>query len=182
VPLGWALTNVTSNASDWHRTDDTAQVILQPGEIVNFYFTDKQINLGSVTLVKNGITSVQNPPQTFAFSTNLSPSDVILTATGQQTFTNLFAGTYTIKELVPTGWDLTKVTIIDQNTGQPVGDVQGAMATINLTTNENVVVTYYSGPRKLDHQLTVQRYGGRLRDRFLSSPARLALCRLLPSL
>src|SRR5206468_2572801 len=59
--------------------------------------------------------------------------------TGQSALTGLRPGTYTISEVVPPGWTLTRAVCND-----PTGDttIVGGTATVKLAAGENVTCTY----------------------------------------
>lgn len=98
--------------------------------------TNTRINNATLTIVKNAIP---NDPQDFSFTTtgtglsNFSlDDDSDPTLSNTITFNNLASGTYSVTEVVPSGWTQTSATCTD---GSPVN-------AINLSAGENVTCTF----------------------------------------
>ncbi len=95
---------------------------------------------GSITVNKTAVGG----DGTFAFSTSagIAPFSIITSGgAGQSVITGLAAGTYTITEAVPAGWNLTALTCTDPTTDTTFDLATGA-ATIHLASGESVVCNY----------------------------------------
>jgi hypothetical protein len=99
--------------------------------------------LGTITVVKY---AAPNDPQAFQFKGSPVIGDFTLYDDGisdpdptpnSQTFEELLPGTYSIEEIVPSGWDLTSAVCSD---GSPVN-------AIDLSPGETAVVTYTNTKR-----------------------------------
>jgi uncharacterized repeat protein (TIGR01451 family) len=67
--------------------------------------------------------------------------------TGQQNFTNLAAGSYTVTEsTLPAGWDFSNLVCVDPTTNSSV-DLNARKATINLSAGETVTCTFTNTKR-----------------------------------
>jgi large repetitive protein len=130
---------------------------------------DNQMQANVVTAVPNGTLIIikdaqPNDAQDFNFSLSSSTIDqnFSLDDDNDPTLPNTTApqyslppGTYTVQEInIPTGWTLTKLVCVDPTSNS---SVSGAVATVNLVSNETVTCTYTDTkePDKLD--LTVSK-------------------------
>jgi hypothetical protein len=108
-------------------------------------------NCGSITIVKDAIPKSTTP---FPFSTTSSTTtplpatfSIVDSTPGNgtaQNYPNLFAGTYTVSELVPSGWNLTGLTCSVTGSGgsTTTTNLGTATASINLAATDNVTCTY----------------------------------------
>lgn len=115
---GWVNTGITcsdvvepdlSRKTTVDRAAVSATAHLRFGQSVDCTFTNTQIQPGSVTVHKKAVggddafpftATGPGVPTTFTISTSGNDH------TGSQTFTGLAAGTFTVAEQVPSGWDL----------------------------------------------------------------------------
>ena len=136
---GWVLTDITctdvvlsdpSRRSKVDRPHNQADARLNPGQALDCTFTNTQIQPGTLSIGKQAIGG----DAAFGFvatGSGLPPGFTITTTgpghAGSQQFTGLAAGTYTIAETVPSGWDIAV----------PVSCVvtDGSNSTITPTTN-----------------------------------------------
>ena len=115
----------------------TAQ--LRFGQSVDCTFTNTQVQAGSITVHKTAVGG----DGTFAFAatgTGVPPTFSISTSgadhTGSQAFAGLTAGTYTITETVPTGWDLAPppiVCTVTSGTNTTVAPTPGVPGGVTIT-------------------------------------------------
>ena len=98
-----------------NRADPSVTAHLRFGQSVDCTFTNTQVQAGSITVHKTAVGG----DGTFAFAATgagLPPTFSIATSgadhTGSQAFAGLTAGTYTITETVPAGWDLAPPPLV----------------------------------------------------------------------
>jgi hypothetical protein len=114
---------------------------------------------GNITVVKD---AVPDDPKNFAFTGSLSVSGFVLEDADpivddiddddglvdpprSQDFGPLVPRTYAIQELVPPGWDLTKIECIaDGDDPTPIGDVllSNALVTVELEQGQHITCTF----------------------------------------
>jgi Prealbumin-like fold domain len=148
LPEGWKFTNLTcveSKTLNSSNAGTTSTIVLDPGENVTCTYTNTE--LGSITVVK------QADPHgsTFFNFSGAAPFGNFSTAdTGfgnnSTIFPNLDAGTYTVYELIPYGWDLIGISSDDSDTTGSVDKATGR-STIELDPGEDVTVTYSNRER-----------------------------------
>ncbi len=117
VPAGWALAsagcvndNGGGTVGTWDNIDTISGIDLSPGDSVTCTFTNAAE--GSVTLVKNtvgGNGSFDFVTDVPGLGTNIQTTG----GTGSTSASNVPAGTYSIVETVPAGWQLTSATCSD---------------------------------------------------------------------
>jgi hypothetical protein len=69
----------------------------------------------------------------------MTPGGFSINDAGEQVFSNVPAGTYTVTEAVKSGWSLTDITCGDDNS---TGDVVTRAATVRLQAGETVICTF----------------------------------------
>lgn len=147
VPAGWTLTNIACVGGSVVYTgatgggtpafdpgDTTAEITLADGESSTCTYTD--VKQGSITVVKN----TQGGDGTFSF-TGTRPFQITTSAgTGQDstTYANLASGTYTITEVVPSGYRLTALTCSNGS----ATNLATATASVGVAAGENVTCTF----------------------------------------
>jgi len=125
IPAGWELT--TAICDDGSNAGD---IDLDPGETVTCSFVNT-LDVGQIMIHKIALGG----PGTFPFTGDLGDFNLVFPGNDWQTFSDLKPGTYTVTELVPSGWDLTDLDCID-----PTNDssVSGPTAVIDLGPGESV--------------------------------------------
>jgi hypothetical protein len=163
VPTGWRLANIAINdASGGSATNgNMATISLAEGETVTVTYTNEPVKTGRIILMVK--TSPDGVAGNFAFNLSYGAQigypDGLLLAQGQlidSGFKLQAPLSYSIKETVPDGWQLTKVEINVGNSGKPyVSSLTTppqpysnyptmTQATIGLGEGETVVVTFYN--------------------------------------
>ncbi len=138
VPAGWALSNLTivDPTGDSTSLDGTATLELAPGETIHVTFTDTQ--LGHIVVDK--VTNPAGDPTSFSFSTTgTGYAGFGLTDADTPNDQALLPGIYTVAELVPAGWALASIVIVD-----PSGNSTslGNTATLDLAAGETITITF----------------------------------------
>ena len=133
VPAGWDLTSATCDDGS-----PIGAIDLGPGETVTCTFNNT-IQRGNIIVKKE--TDPDGSTQSFDFTSSYAPGAFSLTD-GQQNDSGPLlptseAGTYSVSETVPAGWDLTSATCDD---GSPIG-------AINLQPDETVTCTFNNTQR-----------------------------------
>jgi hypothetical protein len=136
LPREWDLLNLACVDPSGGTTTSgtTATIALAAGENVTCTWTDAargQIQVSKTAVGGDG-TFPFTGPQNFQITTSGGPG-------GPYTLVNLAAGTYTITEVVPTGWDLTGIVCTDPSGGTTTS---GSTATIALAAGETVACTF----------------------------------------
>ncbi|HSN01709.1 MAG TPA: hypothetical protein VLS52_11930, partial [Rudaea sp.] len=99
-------------------------------------------NTQQASITINKATTGGDGTFNFTGSPNIAPFSITTSGgAGQSTITGLNAGTYSISEAVPAGWDLTNLTCVDPTSDTTVS-LANATATIALAAGENVSCTY----------------------------------------
>ena len=137
VPAGWILSNAIctndvggATVGVWDNVDTISGVDLSPGDSVTCTFTNQAV--GTVTLVKNTVGG----DGSFDFVTDVPGlGSNIQTAggTGQTSASNVPAGTYSIAETVPAGWQLDNATCSDGSPPDALILTQGETVTCTFT-------------------------------------------------
>jgi len=139
APAGYTIADPASQEveTDEDGCDHSAEVTF-----VNTLDVVEQPELGSITIIKNG---VPDGAQDFGFTTTgagLSSfsldDDADATLSNEQDFTDLAAGTYTVAESATAGWTLTSIVC---STGG-AADAATRTATITLVAGANVTCTF----------------------------------------
>jgi hypothetical protein len=152
VPAGWKLLSIVCDDTD--STGEVGQAvanyIVAAGETVTCVFTNQK--LSTIIIHKDAIP---DDPQDFTFNNNIpgcSPSfqlddDADGTLSNTQICDGtLDPGTYTVTEIVPSGWDLTNIVCSDPDNETTV-NLDTATATIDLDSNETVECTFTNTKR-----------------------------------
>jgi ribosomal protein L2 len=142
VPTGWSLSNVqfvTSDGSDTSSwTGSTATIDLDPGETITVRFHNTQ--LGQIIVEKQ--TLPDGSPQAFDFTPNYGSGFSL--SDGQTSNSGYLAsGSYTVSELVPTGWSLSNVEFVTSD-GSDSSSWTGSTATIDLDPGETITVRFHN--------------------------------------
>ncbi len=154
---GTDLSNYTSSASCVLRGTQTSVAAsinantwtianVANGQDIVCTITNTRVNNGSITIIKD---ASPNSAQDFAFTTtgtglssfNLD-DDSDNTLSNTKVFSSLSSGNYSITESATTGWSLSSLSCVDNTTQQAVGTLNGAVASIALTSGQNVTCTY----------------------------------------
>jgi predicted outer membrane repeat protein len=133
VPPGWDLTGIQCDDTDSSGDPDTATATfrLQPGETVTCTFTNTRP--GTIVVEKQTYPGGDSGP--FAFQGALTGS----LGDGDQLKTKVQPGTYTVREVVPGGWELTSVKCDDSNSR---GDRAQKKAVFKVAPGEKVTCTF----------------------------------------
>jgi Ca2+-binding RTX toxin-like protein len=142
VPAGWSLADiefVTSDGSDTSSwTGSTATIDLDPGETITVRFHNTQ--LGQIIVEKQ--TLPDGSPQAFDFTPNYGSGFSL--SDGQTSNSGYLAsGSYTVSELVPTGWSLSNVEFVTSD-GSDSSSWTGSTATIDLDPGETITVRFHN--------------------------------------
>jgi hypothetical protein len=140
----WTLVSAVCDNGDFSETT-TLGVNLKPGDDVTCTFTNA-LN-ASVSIVKDTVGG----DGSFDFETTLSGTGITSGRFGITTSNDSGAfvladpvspGTYTVKELVPPGWDLTSLRCEESKTQNSSTDLSTATATLLLEAGEVVTCTF----------------------------------------
>ena len=115
------------------------------------------VDNGRIEVIKDA-----NPPssQAFQFNATAPLGNFTLTDDGSSTtdsaeFTGLAAGTYTISEVVPTGWELDDVSCVDAVIRSEVPVVRGSNdVQVQLGADDDIVCTFRNEDIRTDLELT----------------------------
>ncbi len=129
---GWDLTSATCD--DQSPVD---AISLQPGETVTCTFTNTK--RGHIIIEKQ--TLPDGSEQSFGFDASYDEGGFSLTDGQQNDSGALAPGTYTVDEIVPTGWDLTSIVCDDENSG-PDGSLY-----VSLEPGETVTCVFTNTQR-----------------------------------
>ncbi|MBL7187982.1 MAG: tandem-95 repeat protein [Phycisphaerae bacterium] len=195
IPAGWSLTSATCDDGS-----DPSAIGLDPGETVTVLFINTQ-QRGTIVVEKQ--TDPDGAPDSFSFNGDVAGS----IKDGEQIVVgNLLPGTYTTRETVPAGWNLTSIVLDDDNSS---GDMSDGTATFRVEAGETVTavftntlvpqvdlvvsktdtpdpVTAGSGPGNLTHTVTVTNAGpsdasGVTLSETVSLPAGASIVSITPS-
>ncbi len=136
VPDGWTLVSATCDGG--HSPEN---IDLQAGETVTCTF-DNAIDRGTIVVEK--IADPSDSDQQFSFSSNFA-GDFTIGAGGSLSTGNLLpsseAGTYSVSETVPDGWDLVSATCDGGNNPQSIDLQAGETVTCTFTNVERASLT-----------------------------------------
>ena len=133
-------------------TAQTANVDLDPGETATCTYTNSR--KGSIVVQKQ--TSPDGDPQAFAFSASYDADGFSLTDGQSNDSGPLSAGTYSVSETVPAGWDLQSAACSD---GSPPGSIA-------LAAGETVTCVFTNAKRgRIVDKVTVGERPAELRLR-----------------
>ncbi len=138
VPADWDLTGLSIVDPTGNSTSSggTATLNVGSGETIHVTYTDTK--RGHIIVDK--ITDPSGDPTSFSFNTTGTGYAAFgLTDNDAPNDQSLAPGSYSVAELVPAGWDLTGLSIVD-----PTGDSTsvGSTATLSLAAGETIHVTY----------------------------------------
>ncbi|MDY6911374.1 MAG: S8 family serine peptidase, partial [Chloroflexota bacterium] len=134
VPAGWELTAITvdDDNSTVDLDTDTVTFQLEAGETVTAVFTNTQ--LGTIIVEKQ--TDPNGASDTFEFTGDAAG----IISDGQQIVVcDLQPGVYTSTEIVPAGWELTAITVDDDNS---TADLNTQTVTFQLEAGETVTAVF----------------------------------------
>ena len=131
---GWDVSGISCSDDDSTGTGSTANFVVAPGEAVNCTFTNT-IQRGSIVIEKQ--TDPDGSSQLFDFATSYSAGFSL--SDGQQNDSGPLlpsseAGTYSVSESLPAGWELTSATCSD---GSAVDAIDLAAGEVVICTFEN---------------------------------------------
>ncbi|MBL8031654.1 MAG: hypothetical protein JNK33_05010 [Candidatus Doudnabacteria bacterium] len=141
---GWDMTGLDcGDNEDWYVDEETGvlYVWLQPGSNMDCTFTNTQ--RATVTIVKDARPDFGQP---FAFTTNLDgeeettfslTDDGVNPALASTTFSDVLAGSYTVAELVASGWSLSGASCSGAEFTK-----DGAEVSLEVEPGANVVCTF----------------------------------------
>ena len=132
-PAGWDFTSLTCVDEDSGTTvsGQTANIDLDPGETVSCTYTNTK--RGSIVVEKQ--TNPDGDPQLFTFSRSYG-ADFQLSDGQQNTSGSLAAGTYSVSESVPSGWDQTGASCSDGSSPSSIGLSAGETVTCTFTNTK----------------------------------------------
>ena len=115
----------------------TANIDLDAGETVTCTFNNSR-DTGAITIVKAATPEDDTP---FNFTDNIINTGFTLSDPSNNTrsFPVIRTGSYTVSEIVPTGWTLDSIVCIDPDNGTTTA---GTTATIDLDKNESITCTF----------------------------------------
>ena len=137
LPAGWDFSNLvcsdpTSNSSVNLGTK-TATINLDPGETVTCTYTNTK--RGHIIVKKQ--TNPGGDPQQFTFTPSYNGGQTFPLADGQQNDSGLLvAGTYSVSEAVPAGWDQTSATCDDGSSPSSIGLQAGETVTCTFVNTK----------------------------------------------
>ena len=138
VPAGWNLASLTvvDPSGDSTTLGSTANLTLAAGETITVTFTDAK--KGHIVVDK--VTNPAGDPTSFTFNTTgTGYAGFGLTDADAPNDQLLDAGTYSVAELVPAGWNLASLTVVDPSGGSTT---LGSTATLSLAAGETITVTF----------------------------------------
>lgn len=124
---GWDLTSATCDDGS-----DPSSISLQSGENIICTFTNTQ--RGKIIVEKQ--TLPDGSTQSFDFTADYDGNGFSLTDGQQNDSGFLVAGTYSVSETVPDGWDLTSATCSDQSPVDAISLQNGETVTCVFTNTE----------------------------------------------
>jgi uncharacterized repeat protein (TIGR02543 family) len=142
---GWDLTNIIVNDPTNNSRVDLATrtvfIALEPGENISILYQNSQQtpDLGSFSVTK--VTCPGGSSEPFRFVTSAPGGSFSLTDGTTWNSGNLPPGTYTVTELVPSGWEITNILLNDPS-GISTVDLTTGTAIINLQAGTHVSIVY----------------------------------------
>ncbi len=131
VPAGWSLTStVCSDGSPANA------VALDAGETVTCTFT----NTKQSRIIVEKQTNPDGDTQVFGFTASYDPNGFSLTDGQQDDSGPLSAGTYSVSENVPAGWDLKTAVCSDQSPVSAIALAAGETVTCVFTNEKDAVI------------------------------------------
>ncbi|MCB9850761.1 MAG: hypothetical protein H6817_08655 [Phycisphaerales bacterium] len=147
-PGGWTLTNLVCVDSDNTGVDSTidlssgrSTINLEAGETVVCTYTHVP-ETGTIIIEKDTIPAGGTG---FDFTDNVAaPNAFSLDDGGTKTFTNVDAGSYSVVESLPPGWEVSNLVCIDSDPAgtASIGNAATGTSSINLDPGETVRCTY----------------------------------------
>jgi uncharacterized repeat protein (TIGR01451 family) len=117
-----------------------------------------ETDMGTIIIVKN----TEGGDGTFTFESNFSEGNIQISTTegsGQQTFSSLSAGTYSISEILPEDWELNSASCSDES----------SISEISLSANETVTCTFLNTKKENNRSSGGSRRGTRGRGQVLGA-------------
>jgi len=142
---GWDLTNIIiidpTNNSRIDLASRTAFIVLDPGETITILYqnTKQAPDYGSFSVTK--VSCPVDLSESFSFVTSAPAGSFNLTDGSSWSSGMLPPGTYTVTELVPSGWELTNILLNDPS-GISTVDLATGTATINLQSGTHISIVY----------------------------------------
>ena len=130
VPTDWDLLSVVTDDDDGN---DAANIQLDPGETVTVVFTNGQFDVTKGRIVVQKQTLPNGSPERFLINPSWT-SSFFLGDDEQQVSGFLDPGTYSVSEVVPSGWTLISATTDDDDGSNP--------GNIRLDAGETVTVVF----------------------------------------
>jgi uncharacterized protein (DUF2141 family) len=132
VPAGWSLTSATCDNGDAPNA-----VTLAAGDIVTCTFENTELD--SITIVKQTVGG----DGTFDFTSAQLGAFSLTTVNGtaSQSFTNLSAGTYSVSETLPNGWELGSATCDNGDTPDSITLAAGEAVTCTFANIKEDTIT-----------------------------------------
>ncbi len=146
---GWDLTGIHFSGDDGDSSSDLgarkAMVELDPGEDVTVTFTNQE--WGTVCIYKD-VVSIHTETQDFDFEGDLGSFTLDDDGVGDNYYCpgKVDDDIYDVTELVPDGWDLTDITIVDPSSDSSF-DLEAATASLNVTYDE-AVACYFENTKR----------------------------------
>ena len=148
---GWDLTDLQIMGEPLEGTlsvldvdNRTVQVYLDPGEKPTVTFVNTE--WGTIVVYKD-VVSVQTETDDFDFTGDLGSFTLDDDGVGDNyEWFQKAPGTYDVTELVPTGWDLTDITIVDPSTDSS-SDLEAGTASLDLSLNEAITCHFENTKR-----------------------------------
>jgi len=147
VPEGWDLTNVVVLDPDFGSVVDletgTVTIDLDFDEHITIIFVNTvQASLPAGTISVHKVVVPSGADTAFDFVTSISDDENFALAGGESWSSGeLVAGNYTITELVPEGWDLTNVVVLDPDFGSVV-DLETGTVIVDLDPGEHITIIF----------------------------------------
>ena len=137
-PYGWSLVDPVICESDIGDTETYDNIELDPGETVKCTFTN-ELQTGNIIIYKE--TNPDGSLETFEFDPSWGDTNFTLTDGQNYNSGALMPGTYTVEELIKTGWILEDLVCTDPD-GETTWDKLTRTATIDLDPLETVRCTF----------------------------------------
>ena len=146
---GWDITDISCSDDDSTGTGNTANFVVAPGEVVNCTFTNT-IQRGNIVVEKQ--TDPDGSSQVFDFTSSYGGGFSLID--GQQSGSGPLlptseAGTYSVSETLPAGWELTSAICSDGSAADAIDLAPGETVTCvftNTIQRGNIVVVKETVP------------------------------------
>ena len=140
TPAGWVLESATCD-----NGDDPSDIDLPAATIVTCTFVNAPVPEHGTIIVKK-VTAPSGDDTEFGFE--FGETDFTLSDGQQKTFDDLGAGTYSVSEDTPEGWDLTSATCSDQSDPDEIELAAGETVTCTFTNTKRgtIIVEKQTNP------------------------------------